>query len=251
MRHPRTSSRQAAFDHPFAEVFTRLESEWRRLLEDDLHRVCLHRWESDSVLGSLSSLNDCCGLHSGPEADRILLALARRAPSDTVAARTLLQAVSPGLAAVARRSSWGDRRAFGEDLVSAAWRVIRTYPVRRRPSAIATNVVMDARRESSRLRRGSGWENLQATESFDELESVAGEDPAAVVVDRMHHQNLFDEMARAVTRPTAELVWRPRVVGETMGEVGAALGLDYATVRSRRSRAERRLAHLLAVSSTG
>ncbi len=75
---------------------------------------------------------------------RRLLLVAR---TDDLAARVVLQRLLPGLATRAYR--WGARRAGGsadafDELVSAAWTVIREFPVERRPRHLAANLLRDS-----------------------------------------------------------------------------------------------------------
>ncbi|MDP9440643.1 MAG: hypothetical protein M3P34_00350, partial [Actinomycetota bacterium] len=74
----------------------------------------------------------------------ILAALSRLAAGEELAARTLLQALVPGLVALARGPLAGDRTCLDE-LVSLAWERIRTYPTRR-PGSVAANVLYDVRK---------------------------------------------------------------------------------------------------------
>jgi hypothetical protein len=74
-------------------------------------------------------------------APAVLRALAVLAPGDDLAARTLLQALLPGLVRLAGLVGYDDRAAI-EEMVSLAWERIRTYPARRRGS-VAANVLFD------------------------------------------------------------------------------------------------------------
>lgn len=73
---------------------------------------------------------------------RLLLA----ARVDEVAARVVLQRLLPGLVGRARR--WAGRAAGGADaldeLLAAAWTVIRTFPVERRPQHLVANLLRGA-----------------------------------------------------------------------------------------------------------
>lgn len=85
-----------------------------------------------------------------------LLAAARH---DEVAARVVLQRLLPGL--ISRSRCWGPRRVGGsteafDELVSAAWGVIREFPFERRPRHLIANLLRDSeytafRRNTRRL----------------------------------------------------------------------------------------------------
>jgi DNA-binding CsgD family transcriptional regulator len=67
--------------------------------------------------------------------------------SDEVAARVVLQRLLPGL--IARSRCWGPRRVGGsteafDELVSAAWAVIREFPFERRPRHLIANLLRDS-----------------------------------------------------------------------------------------------------------
>jgi DNA-binding CsgD family transcriptional regulator len=81
------------------------------------------------------------------EGDRLLAALLVAARTDDLATRVVLERVLPGLRSRAvrwRRQCEDDwDAAFGE-LVSAAWVVIRCFPVERRSRQLAPNLLRDA-----------------------------------------------------------------------------------------------------------
>lgn len=79
------------------------------------------------------------------EGDPWLARLVRAAQSgDELAGRCVVQAVLGRLVAMARR----DSRLDVDQLVGAVWLRIRTYPLERRPRAIVSNLVLDARKDA-------------------------------------------------------------------------------------------------------
>lgn len=62
---------------------------------------------------------------------------------DELAGRCVVQAVLGRLSAIAAR----DGRVGLDELVGAVWLRVRSYPLDRRPRAIATNLVLDARKD--------------------------------------------------------------------------------------------------------
>ena len=93
----------------------------------------------------MADLDELLEMRRNPTvAPRILSALARLARGDDVAARTLLQALVPGLVTLAA-SVGGDDPTALDEIVSLAWERIRTYPVSR-PGSVAGNVLLDVRR---------------------------------------------------------------------------------------------------------
>jgi hypothetical protein len=68
---------------------------------------------------------------------------------DELAGRVVVQAVLGRLAGIATR----DGRLALDELVGAVWLRIRSYPLARRPRAIASNLVLDARKDALREQR--------------------------------------------------------------------------------------------------
>ena len=82
-----------------------------------------------------------------PSGNAVLARLLLAARTDDVAARVVLQRMLPGLVARARR--WGGHRVGGsvdafDELISAAWMVIREFPLERRPRHLAANLLRDS-----------------------------------------------------------------------------------------------------------
>lgn len=105
-------------------------------------RLTLDRHPLDPVLEAVGFL----GATNDSAADSALHRLVVLAAADELAARVVLQRILPALVAIARRRGpmcGGPQAAFTE-LLAAAWIVIRTYPVERRPNKVAANLVRDA-----------------------------------------------------------------------------------------------------------
>ena len=146
-------------------MFDLLDDEWRRLSADRgaarrLRDVCEPpAGRCRSPTSSASS-----GRPHPADADRVLLALVRRAVAgDALAARVLLQLLLPGTRALARR--WwalGDADERAAAAVTAVYHRIRRYPIERRPGRVAANILLDAAQE---LRRAvpSWWPSRRPT----------------------------------------------------------------------------------------
>jgi len=146
---PSSSPRSAAHRHPAAR---RWNDDWDHLVSTTDAADALGRWRSDprldaNDLDALVAAAGAGGEAGAFDADDVLGCLVRLAPADTVAARTVLQRVLPGLVAAARRRAGAEKRAIEsllDDLVATAWTVIVTYPVDRRPAKFAANIVRDS-----------------------------------------------------------------------------------------------------------
>ena len=75
--------------------------------------------------------------------DGVLAALAALSPDDDLAARIVLQRLLPGLSATARRRSRSldDHLVHTDDLLAAAWTVVRTRPARPRQDFVASSLL--------------------------------------------------------------------------------------------------------------
>lgn len=128
-------------------TLTELDREWTQLCASAASLAAVSAWGArEPALTGFDSLGAVLRTRKQEPgtAPAILSALAHLAADDQLAARTLLQAMLPGLVAMAATSCSDDPAAM-EELVSLAWERIRTYPTRR-PGSVAANVLMDVRK---------------------------------------------------------------------------------------------------------
>jgi hypothetical protein len=168
-------------------------------------------------------------------AQAVLLALAALAPDDRIAARTLLQALVPGLLRLAGTVGYGDRSAMA-DMLAIAWERIRTYPSSRRGS-VAGNVLLDVRKSYRRHR------DLDAARGSVELAEAAAPGGAAQsaedeVVDRLTFADLVATHRSAVGDLGHRAVIRTAVDGLSLAEVAAEENVCSHTIAQRRSMPE-------------
>jgi hypothetical protein len=223
-----------------ATVFQQLETEWRRLSHDrraahELRHVC-------HVAGNATSLAEVeryVRTALPADTDRVLLALVRRAVlDDALAARVLLQLLLPGTRRLARQ--WwalGDTDERAAAAVLAVYHRIRHYPVLRRPSRIAANILMDAAKE---LRRAVPSTNLVlSADPATHLQfDPAAPHPAVELADLLH-----EAVHEGTLRPDdAQLIARSRIAGQPVADIAHHRGLHPRTLWDRRKRAEDALA---------
>ena len=151
-------------------LLIRLQSEWQLLRErptvvhrargwslgvpfDNLDELiaATDYWATPAARAAAMAGNDCSV--NGNEVVTRLLSASR---SDQVAARVVLQRLLPGL--ISRSRCWGPRRVGGsteafDELVSAAWMVIREFPFERRPRHLVANLLRDS--ENAAFRRAT------------------------------------------------------------------------------------------------
>lgn len=124
-------------------VVRRLNLEWEHLVRStsqcDLEQLLVEvGWRPASSTAPTAP--------GGNLTDSRLAAVVAAARSDTVAARVVLQRLLPGLVAIARRrcdAIPGRTAEVLDELVSQAWITIRHFPVERRPTKVAGNLLRD------------------------------------------------------------------------------------------------------------
>lgn len=159
-----------------------------------------------------------------------LLAVIRHAPDVGLAALIQLGLEGEGLAhRVVLQSLLGKlvllskgRTEWFDDAVSALWVAIAEYPLRRRPHAIASNLLWTLRRE---LRPAAA-----VLMPIAPIERTAEETLQAAMTLRL----IDDEALRTL--------WLVYILGLSSARAGAVLGVSAETVRYRCSRDLRRLA---------
>jgi hypothetical protein len=224
-------------------LFYRLTEEWTSIGSSAAGVAALRRWSvEDRDLAGFENLDDLIrSVHRrgrARESDLLLAALARRA-DDKLAARTLLQAVLPGLVriAVSIRAPKDD-----EDITSLvlarAYERIRHYPIARRPEHIAANIVLDTRQKVSReLSRARVHEVL--------VEEVAMMDVASDPSDSGVEALALIEAAvrrKELLHHDAQLIVLTRLHDIPLSRLAAEWGFEEQTLRARRRRAEAHLA---------
>jgi hypothetical protein len=224
-------------------VFDLLDDEWRRLSAGRgaprrLRDVC----DAAGGAASLGDVERFVRAAHPADADRVLLALVRRAVAgDALAARVLLQLLLPGTRALARR--WwalGDADERAAAAVTAVYHRIRHYPIERRPGRVAANVLLDAAHE---LRRAVP--KVLATPSADPAAQAAVLDRAWTMHRSVEHpaveltEVLADAVAAGIVeRDDAELIARSRIGGQRVADIAQHRGLRPRTLWDRRQRAE-------------
>jgi DNA-directed RNA polymerase specialized sigma24 family protein len=231
-------------------AFTALDRDWTALVRSDDATAALDRWHDDVRLraASLDELLDRIWAAPMMEADATCAALARRAADDATAARTLLQALRPGLRTLGRRLALG--AAFDDvdhEVIALAWERIRTYPYDRRPRKIAPNVLLDVRKRYLQRIRAEQPDvgldeispRLQPATPSAEDDALDSEIPS---LQRAYGTLAMAVAAGAISDTAANIIWQTRIVGASDPDVASELGLRLRTMQRRRQRAERQLA---------
>jgi hypothetical protein len=174
-----------------ASTLEELDREWSELATSPCARRALIRWANDHpALAGLRDLDEVLAARrDNSRAPALLAALAALAPTDELAARTLLQALVPGLARLSSLTGNDDPAAIDE-MVSLAWERIRTYPTTRRGS-VAGNVLLDVRKRYRRHRLVEVPASLELTGD--------PEDDGCTPEDEVLGRLLIEELAMATT----------------------------------------------------
>ena len=231
-------------------AFDALDRNWFTLTRSHEATAAVERWRAhpDLVADDLDHLVARVWAASKPDADRVHAALAALASADTTAARVLLQMLRPGLRSLGRRLAFGG--SFDDvdhDVIALAWEQIRTYPIDRRPSAIAANILLDVRKRYVRgVLEGSELVPLDEVpdRSLHAASSAEDEvlDAEAASLQRAHALLTDAIQSGTITAASASVVWRTRVQQDNDADVAADLGVGVRTLQRRRQRAERSLA---------
>ncbi len=219
-----------------------LDREWERIATGPSARRAVIRWANvHSALTGLTDLRDILTARRDAErADGILRALAAMASDDDLAARTLLQALMPGLVHLARTTGNDDPAALDE-LISLAWERIRTYPTSRE-GAVAGNVLLDVRKRYRAHRR---------IEAPGEWAEMVADPPSSTPTpeDDVIARSVFEQLRAAerqglVSHAAVTAIVRTRVRGEALVDLASEQGTSPAALGQRRWRAECRLREL-------
>jgi DNA-directed RNA polymerase specialized sigma24 family protein len=235
-----------------------MEAEWRGLVQGKLGvRFRVWRVEDATLIpfGDPDALLAFLHRQGPPDVkDAVLLALLVRAPREQLAGRVVLQAMLPGLKSLSSRlaRSVVSFEELWQILFACLWERIVTYPVERRPSRVAANLLRDTlKRTLAELRREANALGQLTELSLDDLDDLLGEphgtgeeadgsvEPEAVLRHAI--------AAGAVTGEEAELILATEIDGVPMAAVAERLGVSYNAVKIRRQRAEQRLLEFLGV----
>ncbi len=228
-------------------LFRSLDHDWCHRASGSRSRRALRRWAEDqSVFGLFTDLDQMLvHVHRRGHpamSDRVLAALAKLAPNDDLAARALLQAMLPGLKALARSFGWrNDPEETAAVVVAASWERIRTYPIERRPRRIAANILFDTRQRVIR----------QHNRAISDIDQVGFEEPTSDQAGVHPAVELLGHVGEALRRgrllpDDARLIVLTRLADVPVSELASAGGLGSETIRRRRRAAEAQLAAAVA-----
>jgi DNA-directed RNA polymerase specialized sigma24 family protein len=237
----RTQKATASKPELGGDVVSRLEREWLALSQPVSLR--LREWGArEPTLARFRSPDELIRflLRPGPWAarDAVLAALLAQARVEPLAARVVLAAVLPGLKRIAEEVILDarDREELWQLLLACAWERIRSYPLERRPTRIAANLLLDARRRA--LDAFTRERGLRTRLASADPPPPAPPEAASADVEVLLAKAV---RAGALAREEARLILETRFYGVPLASIATARGASYDALRIRRRRAERRL----------
>lgn len=219
-----------------------LDAEWSRLAGSSAACAALTRWATEEpALSGYEGLDELLDARRDRALESaILAALCRLAPADYLAARTLLQAMLPGVIRVAARDD-GDAV---DDVIGLAWERIRTYPSAR-PGSPAANILLDVRKQFVRHRAIERGEvdprSLRAPDRVRSPEEMVVELDLYRQVDWAWRQGL-------VSSDDLRAIVRTRLHGDRVSDVAVEEDVTVRTIRKRRRRGASALRATLALA---
>lgn len=222
-------------------ILQMLDEQWPSVATSPAARRALIRWAREhEALAGMHDLHEVLRCRRDPRvANEVHQVLARHAPADQLAARTLLQILLPGLVRLVGTEGHDDPDA-PDELVSLAWERICTYPGTRTGS-VAANVLLDVRKRYVKLRKSYrvAWTHLNR-------EVPCGASlPEDQVLAAMQLEEILDARRQGLVSPVAfEAIVRTRLGGESLAAVAADSGFTTEVMCQRRWRAEQRLREL-------
>lgn len=223
-------------------IFDHLDHEWATLAATGPSTAALRRWATTHPLlrahADLDALVRHINRRHNPAAsDHTLADLITIAADDTLAARTALQAMLPGLKAVAATLiRFEQLDEIAATLTATCWQRIRQYPIRRRPSKIALNLLYDTRHHTIR----------QLRTELEVADSSAADEVADTTDPRSSFEEVIERLAAGVsngvlTSAEVRLIAATRLSDVSFRMLARHMGVREETLRQRRLRAERRL----------
>lgn len=173
------------------------------------------------------------------ERDQVFCALLGQAKEDQFAGLVVLEALLPGLKALARRLlvEPGQRDEVWAVILACCWERIRRYPIERRPGRVAANLLLDTRHAALRAlgRRPDEPPTVPLEESRAPSEKAPEQHTDVIALLREAVK------AEAITAEEAQLILYTRIDRADLHALAHEQHVAYHALVVRRLRAERRL----------
>lgn len=237
---PMTSTRHTRHPSGTSPLVRQLVDEWTHLCTRPRSVRSVNQWgigEPVDHLDEVLTKAGYGGARTDSQCDRYLLELVRRAATDELAARIVLQRILPPLIAVAARRGRINPGGFNESfslVLSHAWIRIRTYPVERRPAKVAANLVLDT--EYHAYVRDARMKQVRTVGLTDTLATMlAAPEPTPDVAEEL--AELVEELHQLGLPERTTVVFERACRGESAEDIAADLGVSVRSVRTWRREA--------------
>ncbi len=232
-------------------MLSRLQAEWDQLAHRRSTVARVRGWQVIDVefadLHQVLAATGLGGRGHDVEWNAALGRLVEVAAHDDLAARIVLQRLLPGLSAAARRRSSGFNGHLDalDDLLSAAWGVIRTYRVRERPHFIVAGLLRECEyRAFDQFRRRKLVHEFTEPAHFERR--LATDEPNNALVELAEVVRLA--RSSGVSQADLDLV-AVLAQSPTIKEAADRLGVTERTVRNRRDAVVHRLRAAVVVAA--
>jgi DNA-directed RNA polymerase specialized sigma24 family protein len=221
-------------------LFTQLEREWPALARQPATATAL---ADACALAGVASPTRLVSMMRGAApsaADPVMAHLAGRARDGCeMAARTLLQLLLPGTCRLAAR--WwalGSAEERAATAVAAVYARIRRYPVDRRPTKVAANILLDANQDLARIARRLVAERQRTAPVEPRLLLGSLDPPEPSPADEL--RELVEEAVAAGRVPAhwAALIVATHIEGHDLPTIARRTGTPVRTLQWRRRSAE-------------
>jgi DNA-binding CsgD family transcriptional regulator len=224
----------------------RLQREWGHLARSPEALAAANGWALHVVpFRSLDDLLIATGLgmrgRAGDHDDELVGQLIVLARHNVLAGRIVLQRLLPGLAAIARRRTMGSHTTVlletTDELLAAAWAVIRSYRVERYPAFVVPSMLREIERRTFRPERRRRFEMVAVGDEVFERTAAPEQHPTAA----QEVADLLADAARSGLDPADIELVRRLAAGATSAELAVEHDVTDRTIRNHRAAAIHRL----------
>ena len=175
-------------------------------------------------------------------ADRVVAAMVAHQRLHRLLAVAVVEALMPGLKALARRMEWGGTGPWGHpevfsgDLLTTAWEVVADWEGRHREFMVPALLHAIGKRLE---RRRQAWCREVTRRAFEA--DIPDREGSSLSTHEVLARALDDAADHLLPRSETSLVYAHRVLGLSMVELAAMTGQSRQSLDRRRARAERQL----------
>jgi DNA-binding CsgD family transcriptional regulator len=243
---PARSWASFASDPASHHSLVRLQREWGHLARSPEALAAARGWALHVVpFRSLDDLLIATGLgmrgRAGDHDDELVGQLVVLARDHVLAGRVVLQRLLPGLAAIARRRTMGAHTTVlletTDELLAAAWAVIRSYRVERYPTFVVPSMLREIERRTFRPERRRRFEVVAVGDEVLERTAAPEQRPTAA----QEIADLLADAARSGLDPADIELVRRLAAGATSAELAVEHDVTDRTIRNHRAAAIHRL----------